>query len=770
MATSRRHRNEPARMERGPAYPELRLHHPDEASQSHDTCESEPLIGASSVSETSSAPHTVLGTDADIELCKDALELVREPAGLFSGDGTPLQLNRLFRSLMIACQRTWHDAWQRDLALHVERVMSSGEPQRCPLTLDMSTHSYGAELRPTGIAGARRVFMVLHRNVAYDHVGTRPLDVRGWFSWTGRLVGSDRAELHGILPDPLGGEGSPSIPWVLQLHDDDLARVGRALQRCHDHGDRVDVDARVWRSNQWRWHLFRNSQSPTGLLAGVAFDVDRLKLAEQQLMLTQQSIDRSRDFVFWFDCRGHLVYANDAACDRLELSRRSMHNVSFDSLFDSQSTTWGTNLSQDDWNQLWIALTRDGEWHNDTAWLRLPTGARVPVRVRGHRVTHGQEDLAFLWVEDLSTQRAVRRTLREKRTLLRLTQEVANLGVMRWQPRHGKLVLSGGLKRTLTTSEVGDARSMFRLVFRDDRRRFLDSLRTARSSTRPVPVDVRIHTDDGQVRFLTGALQVEDTTDLVVAVVQDITDRRQNEEKLQKHQRNLAHSTRLHTMGEMVAGIAHELAQPLCAISNFAAACHNSVRQVSGPGKELLSQWVESIQEEAQRSGKIIDRLRSYVRGTEPHRSTHDIRALVQSAVDMVEMEARSRNVDLRFPSSGPNATVLVDSVQIQQVLVNLLRNGFDAVDGSASGQVRITTGLTSTDVAVDIQDNGCGLNSDLETIFEPFMTSKADGMGMGLAISRTIVSWHDGKIWATRNADAPGLTFHVTIPRITKE
>ncbi len=242
----------------------------------------------------------------------------------------------------------------------------------------------------------------------------------------------------------------------------------------------------------------------------------------------------------------------------------------------------------------------------------------------------------------------------------------------------------------------------------------------------------------------------------------------ENDEQLRRHQEELAHAGRLSTMGELVASIAHEINQPLYAISNYAGACQNALTDLSESTIDRVARWNEEIATQARRAGEIITRLGDFVRKAPPHRSTLNINNLVIDSLDLLRFEVRRRQVRVGIELASPPPRVLADRVQIQQVIVNLMRNAFDSLEGVELAKRRVAILIESLEecVAVHVEDGGKGLTAEEHAmLFEPFYTTKERGMGMGLAISRSIITTHGGRLWATSNPVA-GATFHFELPR----
>ena len=252
----------------------------------------------------------------------------------------------------------------------------------------------------------------------------------------------------------------------------------------------------------------------------------------------------------------------------------------------------------------------------------------------------------------------------------------------------------------------------------------------------------------------------------VQGIIRDVTERRQAEERLRHMQAQLAHVARLSTLGELVAGIAHEVSQPLYCVVNFSKATRNVLNAGGQPDLNELREWNDEIASSAHRAGEIITRLRNFVRRKELQRARTDVNDVVRESAELVAFEARRREVALRLELSPEPIAANFDRVQVQQVLVNLLRNAFEAMESTPPEQreVAVRTAAAGQFVEVGVADQGAGLPAEDLKIFDAFATTKPDGLGMGLAISRTIVEAHGGILWATPNRPR-GAAFRFTLP-----
>jgi len=254
-----------------------------------------------------------------------------------------------------------------------------------------------------------------------------------------------------------------------------------------------------------------------------------------------------------------------------------------------------------------------------------------------------------------------------------------------------------------------------------------------------------------------------------ISAIRDVTQRKRAESALREKEAQLAHVSRLSAMGEMVAGIAHEVNQPFYSILNFAKASRNVLAAEGEPNLEGLRNWMDEIAAAAARAGDIIRRLRDFARKTDSIRAVADVGRIISDAIDLMAFEIRRRHVTLRRDLCEAPLTASVDPVEIQQVLVNLLRNACEALEEAeiTPRLVTVRTALSGGFVRVSVADNGPGLpTAEGLTIFSAFVSTKPEGLGMGLAISKSIVESHGGELWAASNPDG-GATFHFTLPLV---
>jgi PAS domain S-box-containing protein len=256
----------------------------------------------------------------------------------------------------------------------------------------------------------------------------------------------------------------------------------------------------------------------------------------------------------------------------------------------------------------------------------------------------------------------------------------------------------------------------------------------------------------------------------ICGIATDITALKQAQEALRSREAELAHTTRVMTMGEITSSIAHEINQPLGAIVNYGNACLRLLTAGSANLTEIATA-LSAIVKDANRASAIIARIRALSKNAPPEMAALQVKDLVTDILPLVRHELTRRRITLQTALPGDLSPVMGDRIQLQQVLLNLVINGIESMNKVPEDQRRLFIGAQSqvskdkSFVLITVTDSGIGLTAeDLPKLFQTFYTTKADGMGMGLAISRSIVEAHGGRLWATPNADL-GATFQFTLP-----
>lgn len=249
-----------------------------------------------------------------------------------------------------------------------------------------------------------------------------------------------------------------------------------------------------------------------------------------------------------------------------------------------------------------------------------------------------------------------------------------------------------------------------------------------------------------------------------IGIVRDISARKDAQADARETRERLAHVTRLNTMGEMASGIAHEINQPLAAIAAYAQACRRLVN-ANDVDLDNISSILEKVSTQAQRAGEVIRRLRAFFKKRTGEHVRSDLNDLIRDSVGLNHVDTRTLDHPVILEMADNLPPVSVDTVQIQQVVLNLLRNAIDAMENKPGQPIIITTRQHDDDfLEVVVRDHGDGVEEDVvHNLFNPFFSTKQSGMGMGLPISESIVNSHGGQLWY--QPDEPGSAFHFVLP-----
>ncbi len=254
---------------------------------------------------------------------------------------------------------------------------------------------------------------------------------------------------------------------------------------------------------------------------------------------------------------------------------------------------------------------------------------------------------------------------------------------------------------------------------------------------------------------------VLDAEKIYVGIIHDLTEEQGAKRQLQELQSELLHVSRLSAMGQMASTLAHELNQPLSAIANYVKASHRMLEAIDDPQKERIQDTMTKVSEQTIRAGEIIRHLRQFMEKRQTPRTWESLNKVVEEALALGLIGAAETGVKVRVMLEPALPPVAIDKVQIQQVLINLIRNAVEAMQTSPTRILSITTGPGEDEfLQVSIADTGPGLSDEVAAkLFQPFVTTKKSGMGVGLTICQSIIEGHGGRIWASAN-ESGGVTF----------
>ena len=377
-------------------------------------------------------------------------------------------------------------------------------------------------------------------------------------------------------------------------------------------------------------------------------------------------------------------------------------------------------------------------------------------------------------VIDITDRKRAEEELRRSEASLAQAQQISRTGSWRWNVGTGEVSL---VRRTLPHLRLRSDRQRSHPM-RSSWRGFTPKTgpRSNRSSTRPCATEAGSNMstesfcpmDRSSTLQSVGQPDSTGSSDLeFVGTVMDITERKRAEEALRNAQAELVRVARLTTMGELLASIAHEINQPLAAVATSGDACLRWLNR-DQPDLDEARDAASRVVRDAHRAGDVIRSLRALTKKSGPQLTKLDIRDAIEEVLALTLGELQQHGVVLHTDLAAGDRPVLGDKVQLQQVLLNLIMNGIQAMGAVTDRRKELTVSVTRAEpgrVQVAVEDTGPGLDPAIaQRIFEPFFTTKSDGLGMGLSICRSIIEAHGGRLWASPRAPH-GTALHFTIP-----
>ena len=339
-------------------------------------------------------------------------------------------------------------------------------------------------------------------------------------------------------------------------------------------------------------------------------------------------------------------------------------------------------------------------------------------------------------------------------------------------PRGNRTFMNKGwIEYTGLSPEEASASGWEKTIHPDDLKRVAERWRESQTTGQPLDYEARLRRgSDGVYRwFLIRAVPVRDKHEKIVkwcGAATDIEDRsraEQEREKSRQLEADLAHINRVSTLGEMAASLAHEIKQPIAATITSANSCIEWLAH-EPPNLDRARAAAGRIDRYGNRAAEIIDRIRSFYKKSLPQRESVNVNGIIEEILALLKYEADRYSVVMRAELAAELPEIMADRVQLQQVFMNLMLNGIEAMKDSG-GELTVKSQQQSDQLHFSVSDIGVGLpNEKMDQIFSAFFTTKPQGSGMGLSISRSIVESHGGRLWATANNER-GATFHFTLP-----
>jgi PAS domain S-box-containing protein len=580
----------------------------------------------------------------------------------------------------------------------------------------------------------------------------------------------------------LFGENSArrSLPDIAHPYDRD--RLAQALRDAARPDGAASIEARFEHGAGWRWlqwSLRGDTVEGRTTLYGVAHDVTERKRAETELAAETSFRQAMEDSMLTgmraFDLEGRIIYVNRAFCAMTGYEREQLvgrmapypywpsddadtHREHLQRLLAGEAPAAGfeVRIQRRDRScfdaRMYVSplIDRDGR---QTGWMSSITDVTEPKRNREalaaahERFTTVLDTLdAAVWVLTDDASERVAGTVPD---------DDSGQGA------------DGG---SAAVPEPLFANRAFRALFRDHPREAHALAAEALAQGEQESFETRVAALGRWLEVRSRSLRWVDGRAARILMASDVTRRREAEDRQREQQLKLGFTARLVTMGEMASSIAHELNQPLTAIANY---CNGLIARLrsrerdpgpAGAADEVLA-VIGRTAAQAERAGMVIRRIRAFVKRSEPERRPCRAADLVAEAVGLAEIDARRQGLRIETDVPPGLPALLADPILIEQVLLNLIRNGLEAMQGSRRRVLRLAVCQRGDWLEFAVSDTGPGLTAEAaEKLFEPFFTTKAEGMGMGLNICRSIVESHQGRLWADQGPQ-PGCTLRFTLP-----
>ena len=470
---------------------------------------------------------------------------------------------------------------------------------------------------------------------------------------------------------------------------------------------------------------------------------------------------------FMVDADGIVLSVNTFGAAQLGYEVRELHGASVLKVFfeeDQELVRQSVAICLKNIGQTHSWEIRKVRRDRSTLWVR--ENAKAVRRLDGRLIV-------LIACEDITERKEAENALRQSESYLAEAQRLSRTGSFGWRVATGEIIWSEETFRIFGYDRAPSVRieMVVQRVHPDDRAGVQRTIDRASRDGRDFYHEYRLLLPDGAIKHVHAtAHAVRDESGGIefVGAVTDVTARKRAEEKLHEAQAGLAHVARVTALGELAASIAHEVNQPLTAVVANAAACQRWLARAPPDVKEAQS-TVESITKDAKRAGEVIQRVRGLVNKTVDQKVKLDINEVASEVIGLLRRELASHRISLRMelaPALGP---VRGDRIQLQQVILNLVINGMEAMQAVADGQRELsirTSENEAHEILVTVSDCGVGLAAEnADRLFDAFFTTKAGGMGMGLSICRSIVEAHGGRLSAFAN-QGPGATFQFMLPR----
>lgn len=516
-----------------------------------------------------------------------------------------------------------------------------------------------------------------------------------------------------------------------------------------------DPSNRIYESHLYPIETDRGEKRRIALFAR---DITDRKNMEKELELIKKSIDACPDVAYWIDLEGKFVYVNNTACEVLGYSWEELMQMS---VFDV-----APYVAKERWGEIWKILRKDDKYISESVHRRKDD-SEFPVEIISNRVVFNGKEYVNGFARDITERKKVEQALKESETRLNEAQRIAHIGSWELDLLADTFILSDEAYRIFEIdSERFSTFGQFYLdvVHPDDRAFVKEAYSESLVSKKPSLINHRLLMPDGRIKYLSTQYETfyspEGLPLKTFGIIHDITELEKAAKESNQLRIELAHLNRVLLMNEVSGALAHEINQPLGAISNNAYAAM-SLMSNNKEKNEEINEILKDIIIDSNRAGQIINNIRSLVKKQEPVMTSVNINDIINVVIRLFKKRLINNQVLLQMELDPDIQTISGSRIGLQQVLANLIANALEAMTESSCKKLKVCSAMRSPDkIIVSVTDSGKGIDEEIkEKLFSPFFSTKPDGLGIGLRICQTIIDEHGGQIWL-ENSTNGGATF----------
>lgn len=589
----------------------------------------------------------------------------------------------------------------------------------------------------------------------------------GVLSTDGILLEANRAPLeaaHLELTDAIGKPFWETYWWNYSI-DTQTELKQEFAQAAQGKSVRYDTKARLSQKNFINLDitfgpLYDSEGNVTQIIASAVDITDRLlaeKNAAQKTAQLETMLEVNPDFFFHLKTDGTILGYES-----------SKQNHLFPTITDSLHQRINELVPESVAHHFEAAIHKLSQSHTLTSFEYTLKINKQPHWFQARLLPYLTDEILVI-IQDIHERKAAEIEMNNMHNRLFEAQRLAHIGSWEWNIKDDTLWWSEEVYRILGLNDAqfpSETDSFLKMIHEDDRNKVQRLIANTLQNNLPFSIEHRIIRLNGELRHVHNQAAVKKSIDgemlVMYGTIQDVTEKYETNKMVQEYRDELAHVSRLAVMGELAAGLSHELNQPLTAIANYSSTMKFLLKQGGD-----ISELVSKIEAQSLRSGDIVRRLKNLAEKRKQQRLLFNIQESVRNALQLMNYQIRLNQVQVEVISENKFPTVFADRVQIEQVLVNLVKNAVEAMADTPLPRV-LTISIeadTKSSTLISVADTGKGIPEELkQRLFTPFTTNKKEGLGIGLSLSRSLIDASDGELWHCQNSNG-GATFYISLP-----